>query len=72
MSRRVRYALALVALAALGAALVAAVVDLEPFGHYPGPYGDVLAKVVPGERHTDSSWPPSPSTTAASTRWAKS
>jgi multicomponent Na+:H+ antiporter subunit B len=52
MSRRVRYALALVALAALGAALVAAVVDLEPFGHYPGPYGDVLAKVVPGERHT--------------------
>jgi multicomponent Na+:H+ antiporter subunit B len=52
VSRRVRYALALVALAALGATLVAAVVDLEPFGHYPGPYGDVLAKVVPGERHT--------------------
>jgi multicomponent Na+:H+ antiporter subunit B len=52
MSRRVRYALALVALVALGAVLVAAVVDLEPFGHYPGPYGDVLAKVVPGERHT--------------------
>jgi multicomponent Na+:H+ antiporter subunit B len=52
VSRRVRCALALVALAALGVTLVAAVADLEPFGHYPGPYGDVLAKVVPGERHT--------------------
>jgi multicomponent Na+:H+ antiporter subunit B len=52
MSRPVRYVLALVALGALGAALVAAVADLEPFGHYPGPYGDVIAKVVPGERHT--------------------
>jgi multicomponent Na+:H+ antiporter subunit B len=52
VSRRARYVLALVALGALGAALVAAVVDLEPFGHYPGPYGDVIAKVVPGERHT--------------------
>ena len=51
MSRRARSVLALVALAALGATLVAAVADLEPFGHYPGPYGDVLAKVVPGERH---------------------
>jgi multicomponent Na+:H+ antiporter subunit B len=48
----VRYVLALIALGALGAALVAAVADLEPFGHYPGPYGDVIAKVVPGERHT--------------------
>ena len=36
----------------LGAVLVVAVTGLEPFGHYPGPYGDVLAKVVPGERHT--------------------
>jgi multicomponent Na+:H+ antiporter subunit B len=52
MSRRVRCAMAIVALAALGATLVVAVIDLEPFGHYPGPYGDVLAKVVPGERHT--------------------
>jgi multicomponent Na+:H+ antiporter subunit B len=32
--------------------LVVAVTGLEPFGHYPGPYGDVLARVVPGERHT--------------------
>jgi multicomponent Na+:H+ antiporter subunit B len=52
MSRRMRSIVALLALGALGAALVAAVTDLEPFGHYPGPYGDVLAKVVPGERHT--------------------
>ena len=36
----------------LGAVLVVAVTGLEPFGHYPGPYGDVVAQVVPGERHT--------------------
>ena len=52
MSRRVRCVLALVALAVLGATLVVAVAELEPFGRYPGPYGDVLAKVVPGERHS--------------------
>ncbi|MGZ4270611.1 MAG: MnhB domain-containing protein [Solirubrobacteraceae bacterium] len=40
------------ALGVLGATLVVAVTGLEPFGHYPGPYGDVLARVVPGERHT--------------------
>ncbi len=52
MTRRVRGALAAAALAVLGAMLVVAVTGLEPFGHYPGPYGDVLARVVPGERHT--------------------
>jgi multicomponent Na+:H+ antiporter subunit B len=52
VSRQMRCVLALVALAVLGATLVVAVADLEPFGHYPGPYGDVLAKVVPGERHS--------------------
>jgi len=52
VSRRVRCVMALVALAALGVTLVVAVADLEPFGHYPGPYGDVLAQVVPGERHS--------------------
>ena len=52
MTRRVRSALALVALGVLGAVLVVAVTGLQPFGHYPGPYGDLLAKVVPGERHT--------------------
>jgi multicomponent Na+:H+ antiporter subunit B len=49
---RARSLVALVALGVLGAVLVVAVTGLEPFGHYPGPYGDVLAKVVPGERHT--------------------
>ncbi|HEX6743945.1 MAG TPA: MnhB domain-containing protein [Solirubrobacteraceae bacterium] len=44
--------MALAALGVLGAVLVVAVTGLEPFGHYPGPYGDVLAKVVPDERHT--------------------
>jgi multicomponent Na+:H+ antiporter subunit B len=52
MTRRARSVLALVALGVLGALLVVAVSGLEPFGHYPGPYGDVLARVVPGERHT--------------------
>src|SRR4051794_267261 len=52
VTRRVRGFVALAALGVLGAVLVVAVTGLEPFGHYPGPYGDVLAKVVPGERHT--------------------
>jgi multicomponent Na+:H+ antiporter subunit B len=52
VTRRVRGFMALVALGVLGAVLVVAVTGLEPFGHYPGPYGDVLAKVVPDERHT--------------------
>ncbi|MGZ4278303.1 MAG: MnhB domain-containing protein [Solirubrobacteraceae bacterium] len=52
MTRRARSVLTLVALGVLGATLVVAVTGLEPFGHYPGPYGDVLARVVPGKRHT--------------------
>jgi multicomponent Na+:H+ antiporter subunit B len=52
VTRRTRSVLTLVALGVLGATLVAAVTGLEPFGQYPGPYGDVLARVVPGERHT--------------------
>ena len=52
MTRRTRSIIALAALGVLGAVLVVAVTGLEPFGHYPGPYGDVLARVVPGERHT--------------------
>ena len=52
MTRRTRSFVALTALGVLGAVLVVAVTGLEPFGHYPGPYGDVLAKVVPDERHT--------------------
>jgi multicomponent Na+:H+ antiporter subunit B len=52
VTRRMRGFVALAALGVLGAVLVVAVTGLEPFGHYPGPYGDVLAKVVPDERHT--------------------
>ena len=52
MTRRTRSFVALAALGVLGVVLVVAVTGLEPFGHYPGPYGDVLAKVVPPERHT--------------------
>jgi multicomponent Na+:H+ antiporter subunit B len=52
VTRRMRSAVAVGALGVLGAVLVVAVTGLEPFGHYPGPYGDVLAKVVPDERHT--------------------
>jgi len=35
----------------LGALLVHGLVDLPSFGNYPGPYGDVIAKVAPKERH---------------------
>jgi multicomponent Na+:H+ antiporter subunit B len=52
MTRRARSVVALAALGVLAAVLVVAVTGLEPFGRYPGPYGDVLAQVVPGERHT--------------------
>jgi multicomponent Na+:H+ antiporter subunit B len=52
VTRRARSVLTLAALGVLGAVLVVAVTGLEPFGHYPGPYGDVLAKVVGDERHT--------------------
>jgi multicomponent Na+:H+ antiporter subunit B len=52
VTRGVRSVVALAALGVLATVLVIAVTGLEPFGHYPGPYGDVLAKVVPGERHT--------------------
>jgi multicomponent Na+:H+ antiporter subunit B len=51
VSRTARLVLGLAALGGLAAVLVAAIGGLEPFGHYPGPYGDVIAKVVPRERH---------------------
>jgi multicomponent Na+:H+ antiporter subunit B len=52
VTRGARSVLALAALAVLGGLLVVAVTGLEPFGHYPGPYGDVIARVVPDARHT--------------------
>jgi multicomponent Na+:H+ antiporter subunit B len=51
VSRRARIVMGVAALALLGAVMVIAVGQLEPFGHYPGPYGDLVAKVVPEQRH---------------------
>jgi multicomponent Na+:H+ antiporter subunit B len=48
-----RLRLAVFALGALGLAalLVHGLVDLPSFGNYPGPYGDLIAKLAPKERH---------------------
>src|SRR5215212_3261045 len=51
MTRRGRIALCAVGLAGLAALLVWGVVGLEPFGHYPGPYGTLLNAAEPDERH---------------------
>lgn len=54
MTRRVR--LALFGLGAFGLAglLAWGVAGLPDFGHYPGPYGDVLSRVAVGERHASN------------------
>jgi multicomponent Na+:H+ antiporter subunit B len=54
MTRRTRAIAAGVALAVLGAVLVIAVLGLEPFGHYPGPYGDLVARLVPQRRQASA------------------
>ena len=51
MSRRVRLALLLPALAAVAALLGWALLDLPAFGHYQGPYGFILNRVALPERH---------------------
>jgi multicomponent Na+:H+ antiporter subunit B len=51
MSRRVRLALFLPALAAFAALLGWALLDLPAFGHYQGPYGFILNRVALPERH---------------------
>jgi multicomponent Na+:H+ antiporter subunit B len=51
MSRRIRIAIFVPALAGLASLLVWAAVGLPSFGHYRGPYGFVLNKVGPSERH---------------------
>jgi multicomponent Na+:H+ antiporter subunit B len=48
---RLRYALFAVGVCGLGALLVWGVADLPPFGHYAGPYGDIVSKVVEPQRH---------------------
>jgi len=51
MSRRVRIAIFVPALAGFASLLVWAAVGLPSFGHYRGPYGFVLNRVGPSERH---------------------
>jgi multicomponent Na+:H+ antiporter subunit B len=51
MSSRGRRVLFLVGACGLGALLVHGLVDLPRFGDYPGPYGDLVAKLAPKERH---------------------
>ena len=51
MSARVRLALFAVGALGLGALLVHGLVDLPSFGDYPGPYGDLIARLAPKERH---------------------
>lgn len=51
MSRRARLALFGVSVLGFAALLVWGVADLPPFGHYPGPYGDLIAKLTVPQRH---------------------
>ena len=51
MSTRIRFVIFALGALGLGALLVHGVVDLPSFGNYPGPYGDLIAKLAPKERH---------------------
>jgi multicomponent Na+:H+ antiporter subunit B len=51
MTRSVRLALFGLSATGLAALLLWAVAGLPDFGHYRGPYGNVLNQVVPSERH---------------------
>jgi multicomponent Na+:H+ antiporter subunit B len=51
VSSRLRRTLFAVGALGLGALLVHGLVDLPSFGNYPGPYGDLIAKLAPKERH---------------------
>jgi multicomponent Na+:H+ antiporter subunit B len=46
-----RLGLFAVGVAGLGFLLVWGVTDLPPFGHYAGPYGDIIAKLAEPQRH---------------------
>jgi multicomponent Na+:H+ antiporter subunit B len=50
MSERARTAMVAVSGAAILVLMLFALAGLPPFGHYPGPYGDVLNAVAPHER----------------------
>ena len=51
MSTRVRFAVFGLGALGLAALLVHGLADLPSFGNYPGPYGDLIAKLAPPERH---------------------
>ena len=51
MTRRTRIALFLAGAAGLAVLLGFGVAGLSPFGHYSGPYGNVISRVEPSERH---------------------
>ena len=51
MSDAMRLAVLLLALPVLGATLLLGAIGLPGFGHYPGPYGDLLNHLAPLERH---------------------
>ena len=51
MTRRARIGLFLVSAAGLAAFLGWGVAGLARFGHYPGPYGDLIAHLVVPQRH---------------------
>jgi multicomponent Na+:H+ antiporter subunit B len=51
VNRTARLALFGVSVIGFGALLVWGVVDLPPFGHYAGPYGDLIAKLSVPQRH---------------------
>ncbi|MGN6797070.1 MAG: MnhB domain-containing protein [Gaiellaceae bacterium] len=51
MRLEARYAVFAAGTAGLAFLLVWAVGDLPPFGHYAGPYGDIVAKLVEPQRH---------------------
>jgi multicomponent Na+:H+ antiporter subunit B len=51
VTRRIRIAILVPALAGIGALLLWAYIGLPDFGHYTGPYGFVLDRVATPERH---------------------
>ena len=54
MSPAVRLAMLLACLPVLGAMLLAGCHGLPGFGHYPGPYGDLINHLAPLERHASN------------------
>ncbi|MFL5953390.1 MAG: MnhB domain-containing protein [Gaiellaceae bacterium] len=51
MSRRLRLGVFFAGAAGLGVLLVVGLDDLPPFGDYPGPYGDLIARLSVPQRH---------------------